>query len=51
MREIFRKNRQAFGRGRDFIVNIRSGALERDYASLERELVGMASRLERGARP
>ena len=51
VREIFRKNRQAFGRGRDFIVNIRSGALERDYAGLERELVEIASRLERGARP
>lgn len=39
VREIFRKNRDIFGDARDFVVNIRSGAAERAYATLEEELL------------
>ena len=47
VREIFRRNRDAFGATCDFVVNVRSGALTRPYAELERELKGLAERLAR----
>ena len=51
VREIFRKNRDAFGVSRDYVVNIRSSALGRPYATLESELVRTVSRLAGRDRP
>ena len=50
VREIFRRNRDAFGASCDFVVNVRTGALTRPYTQLEQELMGLASRLVRIAR-
>ena len=50
VREIFRRNRDAFGVSCDFVVNVRSGALARPYAVLELELTGLAARLVRIAK-
>lgn len=50
MREIFRRNRDAFGASCDFVVNVRTGALMRPYGELERELTGLAERLARIAK-
>jgi len=47
VREIFRRNRGAFGASCDFVVNVRTGALTRPYLELERELMGLAQRLVR----
>jgi ribonuclease P protein component len=44
VREIFRKNRGAFGDSRDYVVNIRSGALGRPYADLERDMLQLVSK-------
>jgi ribonuclease P protein component len=49
VREIFRRNRSAFGVSYDFVVNVRSGALKRPYRELERELTGLAERLSGSA--
>jgi RNase P protein component len=50
VREIFRRNRDAFGASCDFVVNVRTGALARPYGELERELTGLAERLARIAK-
>lgn len=50
VREIFRRNRDAFGASCDFVVNVRTGALKRPYGELERELTGLAERLARIAK-
>jgi len=50
VREIFRRNRDAFGVSCDFVVNVRSGALKRPYGELERELTALAERLARIAK-
>jgi len=50
VREIFRRNRDAFGVACDFVVNVRTGALERPYGELERELTDLAVRLSRMAK-
>jgi ribonuclease P protein component len=50
VREIFRRNRDAFGASCDFVVNVRTGALMRPYGELERELTGLAERLARIAK-
>jgi ribonuclease P protein component len=47
VRDIFRRNRSAFGVSCDFVVNVRSGALTRPHVELERELKGLAARLVR----
>ena len=44
LREIFRKNREAFGESLDFVVNVRAPAAAREYASLERELLRVVAR-------
>ena len=51
VREIFRRNRAAFGGTRDYVVNIRSGAAKKTYAALERELVGLVERAGRRPHP
>jgi len=51
VREIFRRNRSAFGPGLDWIVNARGAAVDRAYALLEQELLGCASRAGAGRRP
>ena len=45
VREIFRKNRSAFGETLDYVVNIRTGAIHRSYKELEQDLVRAVSRL------
>lgn len=45
VREIFRKNRPAFGDMRDYVVNIRSGAIRLSYQELEKDLLRTISRL------
>ena len=49
VREIFRKNRAAFGDGSDFVVNIRSQARSARYAELEVEMMRTLSRLGKKA--
>jgi ribonuclease P protein component len=49
VREIFRKNRAAFGTACDFVVNARSAGADRTYAELETELLHAITR--KGARP
>ena len=47
VREIFRRNKGAFGASCDFVVNVRTGALARGYQALERELTELSERLVR----
>jgi len=51
VREIFRKNRGAFGASCDFVVNLRAGAAGRAYGALEAELIRAVARLRPGAKP
>ena len=50
VREIFRKNRTAFGNSHDFVLNLRAGAAGRTYAALETELTRIAARVHSGSR-
>src|SRR2546422_426296 len=49
-REIFRKNRTAFGDSYDFVLNLRAGAAGRTYAALETELIRTVARVHSGTR-